>query len=214
MPGETGDASPPVESASQRSGSETEKKRDRDPDEEDPMQATRRSDPAAPRDAYTRRMLELLGDQDPIAVMEELVPALETAVSGMAQTEMCRVEHEGKWSILEVMEHLVDTEMVYGYRVRRILAEDEPEIQGFDQDLWARRLRYNEGNCRDALSDLVVLRHRNLRLFRSLGPTELERAGIHAERGRETVGRTLQLMAGHDLGHRMQIERVKRTLGL
>ena len=73
-------------------------------------------------------------------------------------------------------------------------------------------LRYAEAPLDDTLAELRALRGRNLRLFRALGEEELDRYGIHAERGRESVRHIRALIAAHDLVHRNQIERIKRAL--
>ena len=159
--------------------------------------------------AYTAALLELLGDRDPLEVLSDLVAEVARMVSGLDDATLRRHEREGKWSMLEVVQHLVDTELIYGYRVRMILAHDMPAIEGYDQDAWARSLRYNDGDIRDALDELRVLRKRNLRLLRSLGNDELERYGMHAERGPESVRRIAQLVAAHDLVHRRQLARIR-----
>ena len=163
--------------------------------------------------AYTRALLDLLGDRDPIVVQSELVEAVERAVSGLSEEQLRRPEKPGKWSVIEVVQHLADSEMVYGYRMRMILAHDAPAIEAIDQDLWATRLRYADVSLAAALRQLGVLREANLRLIRGLSPAELDRFGIHSERGPESVRRITELLAGHDLVHRRQIDRIKRAIG-
>jgi len=163
---------------------------------------------------YVRNILAMVGDDDPIEVQEKLLPSVETAIRGISEENLRRPEKPGKWSILQVLNHLVDTEMVYGFRVRMILSHDEPPIQAYDQDLWAAKLRANEGNPREILEELRVMRGRNLRLLKSLRPEELKRVGHHQERGPESVSRVLSMIAGHDRVHLRQIERIKRAHGL
>jgi hypothetical protein len=159
--------------------------------------------------AYTANLLALLGDQDPYEVMEGLVPWLRQFLSDITPNVLRRPEAEGKWSILEVLGHLADTELVYGYRTRMILAHDRPSIEGYDQDRWARSLRYNTADPQETLAELDLMRRRNLRLLRSLGPEEMKRDGIHSERGPESVGQVLRLVAAHDLVHRRQMTRIR-----
>jgi uncharacterized damage-inducible protein DinB len=146
--------------------------------------------------------------------MEELGPWLSSTLSGLAADPLRRPEAPGKWSMLEVLVHLVDSELVYGYRVRKILAADRPRLDGYDQDEWARRLRYNDEDPAAAVEDLQAMRRRTLRLFRGLTEEQLAREGIHGERGPESVGRITRLLAAHDLVHRRQIERIRRALRL
>ena len=93
-------------------------------------------------------------------------------------------------------------------RGRLILSEDRPPIQGFDQDLWAERFRYDDASIEIALAQLRGLRAANLELWRRLSPAELGREMMHSERGPESLGHLLKLMAAHDLVHRRQIDRV------
>jgi len=167
----------------------------------------------AAADEYTRALLEVLGDRDPLTVQSELRTAIERAVVGIPDEKLRMPEMPGKWSIIEVIQHLADTEVVYGYRMRMILAHDTPAIEGYDQDAWARELRYRDTQLNDALEQVRVLRGLNLRLLRGLTPEQWERYGVHSERGPESVRRIAQLVAAHDLVHRRQIERIKNAVG-
>jgi len=161
---------------------------------------------------YIASLLSVLGDRDPLAVMEEQPGVIATIAGNVPEALLRRPEAPGKWSIMEVLQHLADTEMVYGYRVRTTLATPGAPIQGYDQDVWARELRYRDGSFADALEQLRVLRRINLRLLRSLGEEELDRFGLHSERGPESVRQVIKLTGGHDLVHRKQLERIRNTV--
>ncbi len=162
--------------------------------------------------AYVTALLNLLGDRDPLAVQEKLIPSLEAAVKGLGAAALRQPEQPGKWSIMEVIMHLADTEMVTAFRLRMILAHDTPPIPAYDQDLWAKQLRYNDAQLEDALEQLRAVREANLRLLRSLSPEQWRRYGIHEERGEESIERLAKMIAGHDLAHLNQIERIKRAI--
>jgi len=164
--------------------------------------------------AYVQLLMELLGDRDPLAVQSEQIDWLASATSGIDVAMLRRPEKAGKWSIIQVVQHLADTELVFGYRVRMVLTHDTPEIQGYDQDLWANELKYNEADLRDALDQLRQLRAANLRLLRSLSPAQMERIGLHSERGPESVMKMVKMIGGHDILHRNQIKRIKKAHGL
>jgi hypothetical protein len=162
---------------------------------------------------YTRALLDVLGDRDPITVQGELVASLERAVAGITDAQLRQPEKPGKWSVIEVIQHLADSEIIYGYRIRLILAADTPNIDGVDQDAWAQRLRYAETSLPDALAQIRVLRGRSLHLLRGLKPEEWDRAGMHNERGLESVRHITKLLAAHDLVHLRQIARIKSVIG-
>ncbi|HZM17638.1 MAG TPA: DinB family protein [Candidatus Krumholzibacteria bacterium] len=172
--------------------------------------AGRAADAAA---KYTQALLELLGERDPLAVLRELPVALRAAIDGLSAAELARPEVPGKWSIQHVVDHLTDQETVAAYRWRSVIAEDEPELRGYDQDRWAARLRYGAAPAATVLAELETLRRRNLRLLEALDDAEFERVGQHTERGPESVLRIMQLTAGHDLVHRRQIARILKALG-
>lgn len=157
--------------------------------------------------AYTAAVLDLLGDADPMAVMDELPDALDALIAGVSDEALRTPEEPGKWSVLQVLWHLADSELVYRYRLRHIVAEEGP-IVGYDQDAWADRLRYADGDLEEALTLIRVLRPSTMRWIRGLRPEELERTGVHSERGPESVGHVIRLLAGHDLVHRNQIRRI------
>jgi uncharacterized damage-inducible protein DinB len=161
--------------------------------------------------AYTRALLELLGDRDPFAVQEQLLPALRAHVADMSPSELRRPEAPGKWSVLDVICHLADSELIYGYRLRMIVAEDEPALVGYDQDRWAQRLHHDVAELDLELERLEQLRRFNLRFLRSLDDAEWDRIGSHSERGDESVRVLFQMLAAHDLVHLRQIERIKRS---
>jgi hypothetical protein len=101
---------------------------------------------------------------------------------------------------------LADAEMATGFRVRQILSEDDHRIQGWDEAAWGRR----NGNVdvEAALAAYRALRRWNLALFRGLSQADLDRQGVHPERGPETLASIIRLLAGHDLNHLAQLERL------
>jgi len=163
--------------------------------------------------AYTSALLALVGDRDPLAILAELPAALPRLVAGLSDADLRRPEAPGKWSVLQVVDHLADQETVNAFRYRMIVAEDEPPIQGYDQDRWAARLRYGAADPATLVAELAAQRGRTLRLLRSLAPDELRRVGRHQERGPESVEYIMRLNAGHDFVHRRQIARIRAGFG-
>lgn len=169
---------------------------------------------AAGEDArrYIVAVLDLLGDADPLQVLSTTVSWCERQTDDLTVEQLARREAAGKWSIVEILQHLADSELVWGYRLRKVLAEERPELTGFDQDLWAQRLGYAAISREASLAVFGTLRDANLRLLSTLTEADLQRVGIHSERGEESVRHMMRLYAGHDLVHRNQIERVRARL--
>lgn len=163
---------------------------------------------AAGAAAYTRALLDLLGSRDPLEVLAELAPWLNARISARDEAALRRPEAPGKWSVVAVIQHLADSDLVFGFRLRMILTEDRPAIQAYDQDAWAGNLRYREMPLDTALEQLRALRAANIHVLGQLSPEQLGRVGIHSERGAESLQFLLRLMGAHDLVHRRQIDRI------
>src|SRR5439155_206267 len=162
--------------------------------------------------AYISAVLELLVDRDPTAVLREMPLALPRSIEGLSPQDLRQSERPGKWSIGQILQHVANSEVVWAWRMRLILAQDRPQLTGYDQDLWAERLHYDKADPWDALELFAVLRRANLRLVERASPTELKRVGVHVERGEESLEHLRRLYAGHDLLHLRQIERVRRAV--
>jgi hypothetical protein len=167
---------------------------------------------AAAATGYVRALLDVLGNRPPLEVLSELVPWLAERTQGLDDATLRRPEAPGKWSVVEVVQHLADSELVFGFRLRMILTQDQPPLAGYDQDRWATDLGYKDVPLDLAQWQLRGLRIPNLRLARSLSPRQLERVGMHSERGPESVAHLLKLMAAHDLVHRRQLDRILATV--
>jgi hypothetical protein len=161
---------------------------------------------------YVTALLDLLGDRDPVDVLHDTPDAVRRFVGSVPSPIVTIPEVPGKWSLRDVVQHLADSELVAGFRLRLVLAQDRPPLTGYDQDLWADRLRYHEVDVQDALEQFTVLRRANLRLWANLDQTELMRIGLHSERGEESLGHLRRLYAAHDLLHLRQLERIGATL--
>lgn len=162
---------------------------------------------------YMRRMRSYVGRQDPVKMQAAAPAKLARAVRGLRPAQLRRRPRPGKWSIQEIVGHLADTELVYGFRLRMMLAQPGSPIQAYDQDFWAKNLVYHRLPMAKLLERVRVLREENLRLLRSVPRPWWNRYGMHEERGRESVKRTILLLAGHDVNHRNQIYAIRKQFG-
>ena len=134
--------------------------------------------------------------------------AVEAALAGITDAELDHPAPDGGWTARQVAHHLADSEATAYVRLRRLIAEDDPLIQGYDEPEYARRLHYD----RPIASSLAVLRGvraASLDLLESLTPDEWDRHGTHAESGAYTVDRWLEIYAGHSHEHADQIRAAK-----
>jgi hypothetical protein len=161
------------------------------------------SDPQAYRD----NLFKLLGDRNSLEVLAQTASTLADMVRKHSPTVLRTRPFDGKWTPNEVIGHLADGEWVYGYRLRLILCEGYPTIVGTNQDLWVAGQRHNEREPSELVDIFRTMRQLNLALWKRMSPADLERTGQHNERGPESLGVMLRMMAGHDLSHLDQITR-------
>jgi len=112
----------------------------------------------------------------------------------------------GKWSPAEIVCHLADCEIAFGFRLRQTLAEDHHVLQPFDQDKWA--VHYKEFSAKDALAAFAALRNWNLLLIKRSLASSASKTVTHPERGTMTFQTIVETMAGHDLNHLAQLKRI------
>jgi hypothetical protein len=165
-------------------------------------------DPVATPDAYRQTLLAALGDDDPADVLAGGPDAVRELIA--AAGELLRIRPEpAEWSVLELIAHLADSELITSARVRWILAEDEPDIVGYDQDRWVSGLRQAAEDPDTLATVFAALRRWNLELWAARPGADRERFGRHRERGPESYGLTVRLQAGHD---RVHLAQARRTL--
>ncbi len=138
---------------------------------------------AATAPAYTRALLDVLGSRDPVDVLAELMPWIAERTRTVDQRILRVPEAPGKWSVIEVLQHLADSDLVFAFRLRMILTEDKPPLQAYDQDAWARTLKYREVPLELAINQLEGLRAANVHVLRQLSPGQLDK-GRSAQRTR------------------------------
>jgi hypothetical protein len=118
----------------------------------------------------------------------------------------------GKWSAREIVHHLADSESTSAIRLRRLLAEDRPVIQGYDQDQYAIRLKYNEREIEPSLEALRAARATTTQILELMTEADWNREGEHTESGRYTSEDWLQIYAAHAHNHAAQIRKLRDVL--
>ncbi len=135
---------------------------------------------------------------------------LAAAVSGLSDKVLRYKPSPDKWCILEIIGHLADVEIVYGYRLRQMLADKKPVIAPIFVDDWARNLGYLEAAPAELVAQFGLNRHHNLRLLRRITLEDLSKTAYHPEKQADvTVEQMVQNFAAHDANHIYQIERLK-----
>jgi hypothetical protein len=143
-----------------------------------------------------------------IAQYRDGYAALAEALLKITPEELDARQAPGRWSTREIVHHLADSEMTSAVRLRRLLAEERPPIQGYDQDVFARRLHYDRPH-EASLELFRCVRQATAELLERLEPAEWLREGTHSESGRYTVETWLQIYADHAHKHARQIREAR-----
>ena len=157
---------------------------------------------------YTQRILGHAQGQDPIKLQSATPKKLARLVKGVSTAKLRKRPAPDKWSVAEILVHLADVEIVVGWRMRSILGAPGTPIQAFDQNAWVTAGHYQKRDPRKALAQHRVAREANLDLLKSLTPDQWKQFGMHSERGQESIEHIVRMLAGHDLNHLQQIERI------
>lgn len=159
---------------------------------------------------YTRRILGYMEGKDGMRTQAATAAKLAKLMRGLSGRQASRRPAPESWSIAEILAHLAEVEMVVGWRLRQALTKSGGPVQAFDQDDWARVGRYQKRDPVQSLALFRAARECNLTLLKGLSKEEWECYHMHEERGKETVARTVMMIAGHDVNHLSQIERIRK----
>jgi hypothetical protein len=139
---------------------------------------------------------------------------LRKAVAGMTREQVQARPVPGKWSTLEVVCHLADFDPILADRMKRVIAEDRPQLLGADEQRFAAALAYHERDVEEELTLIERTRSQMARILRTLPAEALQRVGVHNERGPLTLERLLTLATNHVPHHVRFIEEKRQALGL
>lgn len=158
---------------------------------------------------YLAHIHGLSKGKDPVSAQSGTIEAIAALLRDIPKAECSRRMQPTKWSIVEIIAHLAEDELVSSWRYRQMLEAPGCVLRGFDQDLWAAYGRYREWDIGDAFAIFRLLRLANLRVLERLTDEEWQRHGTHEERGQITVLDLARHMVGHDANHLEQIRRLK-----
>jgi DinB superfamily len=161
---------------------------------------------------YRQRMFVLVDGKDPVKLLSAAPALLAKFLKAVSPARARKRPSPDKWSIAEIVVHMADTEVVFGYLIRGIVGEPGTRIDGFDQDAWLAALHYDKRDTRKSFAEYRAFREANVALLKSLTPKQWKICGMHKKRGPETIETVVRMFAGHDLNHFQQIERIRASL--
>ena len=147
-----------------------------------------------------------------IAQYREGFARVASALEGFPADKLTARPFPGKWTAAEIVHHLADSEMHSALRLRKLLAEPHPVIQGYDQEMWAVKLRYQERAIEPSLAAFKAARESTAQLFEHMSEDDWRHLGWHTEAGSYHSERWLEIYASHAHGHAEQIQRLKVAL--
>ncbi len=139
---------------------------------------------------------------------------LRRVVADLSQQHLQARPAPGKWSTLEVVCHLVDSEQAWCHRMKRVIAEEKPLLIGYDETRFSAALRYHEQKLEDELALLEGTRRQMARILKGLPESAWARTSIHSERGLMTLEEMLQAEVDHIPHHIRHINAKRQALGL
>jgi hypothetical protein len=137
-------------------------------------------------------------------------PLVSYATAGVSPEHARARIGPGTWSIAQLVAHLLDSDLVAADRMKRVIAEDEPVLQAFDETLWIDRLGSQDMPIEEAVNLLVANRHWMTRILRRCTEDDFRRAGMHTEAGRKTLAELVVTGATH-LDHHLRFLFAKRA---
>jgi hypothetical protein len=143
-----------------------------------------------------------------VAGYDEVMKALD----GFPAADLGAHPISGKWSAREIVHHLGDSESISAFRLRKLLVEDNPVIEGYDEAKYAAQLKYNDRDMAPALEAFRAARATTSQLLNVMTEDEWKRAGVHTESGPYSAETWLTIYAAHAHNHAAQIQRLKETL--
>jgi uncharacterized damage-inducible protein DinB len=140
--------------------------------------------------------------------------ALRRAVADMSTQQVQARPVPGKWSTLEVVCHLVDSEQAWCHRMKRVIAEEKPLLIAYDESRFTASLDYHQHELAEELNLLESMRRQMAAILRTLSEAAWSRTAVHNERGLITLEEMLQAEVEHIPHHVKHIVEKRRALGL
>ncbi len=159
---------------------------------------------------YYDRYISLIGDGDIIETLEEQRKTSEKSLNTFTEEQGNYSYANGKWTVKEVLGHVIDTERIMAYRALAFARNEDQSLPGFEQDDYVAESNFNKRSLVDMINEFRTVRESNIILFKSFDEEILDRRGTASE-SEVTVLALIYIIAGHEK-HHMKILRKKYGL--
>ena len=157
-----------------------------------------------PIDEYSKFNATYIQALENVELFEELEISLHDFIKFVQNIPMDKYDYryaEGKWTIKDIMQHIIDAERIFGYRALRISRNDKTPLPGFEENDYAINTNANVRSIQELLTEFSAVRQSNLLLFKSLTEEQLARIGMAS--GNEVSVRAIGfLIIGHLKHHK------------
>jgi hypothetical protein len=150
--------------------------------------------------AYYGKYIELVKGDDILAALEQQITSTLALLRGLSEAQGNHRYEPGKWSIKEVVGHVIDAERIFAYRALRIARNDQTPLAGFEQNGYVESANFDAAVLADLAGELELVRRSNLAMFRQFGPEAWQRRGTASEHP-VSVRALAYIIAGHELHH-------------
>ena len=149
---------------------------------------------------YYETYVSKVPEGDIIDILEAQKKAFEDLLDGLTEEKMDYRYAEGKWSIKELLMHIIDSERIFAMRALCFSRGEKQELFGFDQDQYMANTDYSHRQKHDIISELIVVRNGSIHLFKNLKEDQTEMSGI-ASNSVVSVRALAYIIAGHAEHH-------------
>jgi uncharacterized damage-inducible protein DinB len=149
---------------------------------------------------YYEKYVSLVPEGDVVATLGQQLESTLATLRGITDEQADSRYAEGKWSIKELLGHIIDTERIFGYRALRFARNDQTPLSGFEQDGYVASARFGERRLSDLAEEFEHVRRANLALFRHLDTEAWARSG-EASDNQVSVRALAHIIAGHETHH-------------
>ena len=149
---------------------------------------------------YSPGYVSAVTGDDIISILQQQLDGMVTLLRGLSAEQGNYRYEAGKWSIKELLGHVIDTERVFAYRALSFARNDRAALPGFDQDPWAKHANHANVAMRDLVDEFESVRRSTIHLFRNLDSEAWMRQGL-ANNKPATVRAQAYVIAGHTQHH-------------
>ena len=150
--------------------------------------------------AYYEKYVSLVNGDDILPVLIKNKTVTQNLLAEISEEKSLFRYAEGKWSIKELLAHIIDTERIFAYRALRFARNDKTKIEGFEQDGYIKNAEFDKCKFTDLIAEFAFLRDANILMFQNLNAEAWQRSGIASE-NLVSVRAIAYIIAGHELHH-------------